>query len=242
MNARLQTLIERYPDLEGCRVDIQHAFECMLISFQRGGTLLICGNGGSAADGEHLVGELMKSFCLPRPLPTSLQGRLRETFPDEVGAYLATRLQGALPTLTLSAHTALTTAIANDVAADLVFAQQVLGYGQAGDVLLAISTSGRSANVLQAVRLARTLGLRTVGLTGADGGELTSLCDVTIRVPYHTVVEVQERHLPIYHTLALMLEDAFFGADLAVTSQALHQEPRAAHLLEWTERQEGHDG
>jgi len=205
----IDDLVDRYPDLEPCRGDVQRAFELLRDRFAAGGKLLTCGNGGSAADAEHLVGELMKGFASTRPLDSSQRRALIDADPEE-GAYLADRLQGALPAIALVSQTALGTAIANDLAADLVFAQQVHGYGRPGDALLCISTSGDSLNVVRAAQVARAGGLATIGLTGATGGRLAQLCDVCIRVPYDSVIAVQERHLPIYHALSLMLEREFF--------------------------------
>ncbi|HZJ09690.1 MAG TPA: SIS domain-containing protein [Trueperaceae bacterium] len=209
MHQVIRNLVDRYPELENCSVDLQTAFEAMRACFASGGKLLVCGNGGSAADSEHLVGELMKGFASPRPVSSQLRRSLVEAHPED-GAYLADHLQGALPAIALNSHTALGTATANDVAADMVFAQQVHGYGRHGDVLLGISTSGNSLNVVRAAQVARVTGLKVVGLTGAGGGRLAELCDVCVRVPFDSVSEVQERHLPVYHALSLMLEQEFF--------------------------------
>lgn len=209
MHAYIQRLIERYPDLAICAEAIEAAYSILEAAFQQRRKLLICGNGGSAADSEHIVGELMKGFRLRRPIPTAMQECLRTEWPQE-GEYLGKHLQGTLSAISLASHTAFATAYANDVAADLVFAQQVYGYGEAGDVLLCISTSGRSTNVCHAARVAHTLGLQTIGLTGSDGGLLATLCDMTICVPRNTVEDIQEMHLPVYHTLCLMLEEHFF--------------------------------
>lgn len=209
MHQVIRTLSSRYPDLATCADDLQRAFELVRAAFAAGGKLLVCGNGGSAADGEHLVGELMKGFAARRPVGEAVRRKLLDVDPHD-GAYLADHLQGALPAISLASHVALGTAIANDVAADMVFAQQVYGYGGAGDALLAISTSGSSLNVVRAAQVARAGGLAVAGLTGASGGRLASLCDVCVRVPYDSVVEVQERHLPLYHALGLMLEQEFF--------------------------------
>ncbi len=209
MDAYIQRLVERYPDLADCVAAIEQAYTLLVKAFQQHRKLLICGNGGSAADSEHIVGELMKSFRSRRPIPDATRERLIAEWPHE-GAYISEHLQGALPAISLAAHTAFATAYANDVAADLIFAQQVYGYGEPGDVLLCISTSGRSSNVCQAARVAQTLGLHTIGLTGRDGGLLATLCDVAICVPRSTVEDIQEMHLPVYHTLCLMLEAHFF--------------------------------
>ncbi len=205
----LEELVERYPELAGCAADVRRAFELIAEAYRGGGKLLVCGNGGSAADSEHIVGELMKGFKSPRRLPPELGSALAAQFGAD-GEYLADRLQGALPTISLASQTALLTALANDIGADVVFAQQVYGYGRAGDALLGISTSGGSTNVLHALRAARALGMRTIGLTGRTGGRMAELCDVTIRVPYDETMRIQERQFPVYHALCLMLEREFF--------------------------------
>ena len=210
MNDTLIKLTEKYPELEPCAEDIRAAFEVLRESYRSGGKLLICGNGGSAADSEHIVGELMKGFRSKRPVPDAFREKLVQTAPED-GAYIAERLQGALPAISLVSHTALITACANDVAADLIFAQQVYGYGSPQDVLLGLSTSGNSRNVLLAVKTARAMGMKTIGMTGRTGGAMASCCDVCIRVPHASTPDVQERHLPIYHALCIMLEEEFFG-------------------------------
>jgi phosphoheptose isomerase len=209
MTIWFQRLSERYPDLAGCRPAIEQAHALLHGCFAGGGKLLLCGNGGSAADCEHIVGELMKGFLRPRPAPEELRQALRALDPA-IGDGLADRLQGALPAISLTSQGGLMTAVANDVAADMVFAQQVYGYGRPGDALLGISTSGNSRNVLNALRVAQALGLVTVGLTGQSGGALKDLCDVTICAPYSAVADVQERHLAIYHALCSQLEEDFF--------------------------------
>jgi phosphoheptose isomerase len=206
----LSDLIKRYPDLVSCSSDVNAAFELLRDCFSNGGKVLVCGSGGSAADSEHIVGELMKGFRLERRVPDSLRHSLNAAFPEEA-TYLADHLQGALSALSLVSQTALMTAFANDVAADMVFAQQVYGYGKPGDVLWGISTSGNSKNVLNALYVAKVLGLRTFGMSGQTGGKMKALCDVTICAPSTETLEIQERHLPIYHTLCLMLEDLFFS-------------------------------
>lgn len=209
IHPEIDRLQSRYPDLAPCADSIEAAFEVLRTTFASGGKLLICGNGGSAADSEHIVGELMKGFERNRPIDDVLRQRLREIDPER-GSYLADHLQGALPAIALSGHAALTSAVNNDVAGDMVFAQQVLGYGKVGDCLIGISTSGNSANVLNAMHVARALELRTIGLTGRTGGLMRFLSDVLICVPADRTLEIQERHLPIYHTLSLMLEEEFF--------------------------------
>ena len=206
----LDLLLARYPSLEGCREEIVRAYELLSASYANGGKLLVCGNGGSAADSEHIVGELMKGFCLPRPLCPEAARALRAV--DEgLGSFLAEHLQASLPALSLTGQTALSTAFQNDVAPELAFSQQVCGYGQAGDTLLGISTSGNSRNVLFAAVTAKSRGMNVIGLTGAAESRLSQFSDVCIRVPRTETYQVQELHLPVYHCLCLMLEERFFG-------------------------------
>jgi D-sedoheptulose 7-phosphate isomerase len=207
----LEQLVERYPDLQPARDDIQSAIDLLIGCYRGGGKLLICGNGGSAADCEHIVGELMKGFFLKRPLPAQMRRRLTDAFPAQ-GDYLADHLQGALPAISLVSQSAIISAFSNDVAADMVFAQQVYGYGQPGDVVLGISTSGNSTNVIHALQVGRVLGLKTLGLTGESGGKLKALCDVAICAPFARVDAIQERHLAIYHVLCAAVEAEFFEA------------------------------
>lgn len=206
----MKQLISRYPELETCAPQIEQAYSMLRACYQSGGKVLVCGNGGSAADSEHIVGELMKGFMLKRPVAPVLRQKLYSDWPEQ-GAYLADHLQGGLPAISLVSHSALVFAFNNDVASDMVFAQQVNGYGRPGDVLWGISASGNAVNVANAVRVARSLGLKTLGLTGMTGGLLKTVAEVTICVPGGSVPEVQERHLPVYHTLCQMLEEAFFS-------------------------------
>lgn len=208
-NDILRRLLTDHPSLEQCSDDIESAFSMMKESFEGGGKLLLCGNGGSAADCEHIAGELMKGFLLKRPLSPEERGPFEALGP--MGDILAEKLQGALPCIPLTGCTALSTAFSNDVDPALVFAQQVYGYGRKGDVLLAVSTSGNAVNVQAAACTAKALGLKTVGLTGTAGGRLFELCDVTVRVPEKETYLVQELHLPVYHALCAMLEAAFFS-------------------------------
>jgi D-sedoheptulose 7-phosphate isomerase len=210
MHPALSELERRCPDLVDVISAVEAAAQAIIATYRGRGKLLICGNGGSASDSDHIVGELMKGFELPRPISDDLRDRLMRIDAAR-GAYLADHLQRALPAISLSSHAALSTAIANDIAGDMGFAQQVLGYGQPGDALLGISTSGNSANVLNALQVARALGLRTLGLSGRTGGQMPALCDVLICVPYDRTLEIQERHLAIYHTLCLLIEQEFFG-------------------------------
>lgn len=204
----LNQLYQDYPVLQELSKELADALDILLDGFEKGNKLLICGNGGSAADSEHIVGELMKGFRLKRPLSGELKCAL-ETQDD--GGALAELLQEALPAISLSAHTAFSTAFNNDVSAEHVFAQQVLGYGKEGDILLGITTSGNSKNVVNGVKTAKVLGMRTIGLTGADGGKLKALCDVTITVPEQETYRVQELHIPVYHALCAAVENEKFG-------------------------------
>jgi len=205
------TLIQRYPALISCQPDIIAAFEMLVDSYKNQCKLLVCGNGGSAADSDHIVGELMKGFMKKREIPALTREKLSSLYGDE-GLYLAENLQGALPAISLTQQGALATAFSNDVNPSMVFAQQVYGYGQSGDVLIGLSTSGNSDNVLNAIKIAKLIGLKTIGLTGESGGMMRELCDITICVPSNVTPEIQEYHLPIYHTLCIMLEEVFFGS------------------------------
>lgn len=210
MEEQLNILVERYPKLVVCKEDIKKAYELLEAAYSNGRKLLVCGNGGSASDSEHIVGELMKEFKLKRKVYSDHAAALKEIDP-ELGQVLADNLQGALPAICLTGHSSLTTAFMNDANADLVFAQQVNGYGKPGDVFLGISTSGNSKNVLYAAVNAKAKGLKVIGLTGAKENNLMKFADVCIRVPETETYKIQELHLPVYHCLCLMLEDKFFG-------------------------------
>ena len=202
--------IERYPAMQPCQDALQAAVEAVIACYQSGGKLLICGNGGSASDSQHIVGELMKGFVLPRKLDADMQQKLKEVCPDSAD-HLIANLQGALPAISLVSESALSTAYANDVAPELCFAQQVLGHGRPGDVLIGISTSGNSANVLYAAQVARAKGLTIIGLTGQNGGTLKALADICLMAPSMETYQIQEYHLPLYHALCLAVEAEFFG-------------------------------
>ena len=210
--AAVDGLIARYGALEVCRADLTAAVTALCESYRAGHKLVVCGNGGSASDAEHIVGELMKGFLLPRKLGANWAKKLREVCPDEAD-YLLENLQGALPALSLVNQVALNTAFANDQAPDLSFAQQIFGMGNAGDVLLGISTSGSSANVIYAIQMARAKGMKTIALTGESGGKIgaRALADICIRVPDAQTYRIQEYHLPIYHMLCIAVENEFFG-------------------------------
>lgn len=207
----IDNLIERYPSLLVCQDEIVRSFYLLEECFQSGGKLLIAGNGGSAADALHIVGELMKSFVLPRKLDIGICKSIDKYC--EHSNYLKQNLQMALPAIALVGEVGLTTAYSNDVAPDLVFAQQVLGYGRKGDVFLGISTSGNSKNIIYAAEIAKAEGLKVIGLTGAHGSNLATISDVCIQVPEVETFKVQELHLPIYHALCMMLENIFFNSE-----------------------------
>lgn len=208
----IHTLIERYPKLEGVKQSIIDAYLIMEECYENGGKLLIAGNGGSAADSEHIAGELMKRFKIQRPVSDEYAKRLIE-IDSERGRKLAKNLECSLMAIPLVAHEALSTAYINDVDGYGVFAQQLFGFGRKGDVFLGISTSGNSKNIMNATVVARASGIKVIGLTGANGGELAMVADAAVKVPETETYMIQELHLPIYHCWCLMLEDRFFGKD-----------------------------
>lgn len=206
-NKILDDLIRRLPVLEPCREDITAAAAAWQKCFEGGGKLLICGNGGSEADSQHIVGELMKEFTARRSFRDGVPERLREMFPED---RLDLRLQAALPAMSLGLNQVLTTAYANDADPEMIFAQELYGLGKAGDVLAALSTSGNSGNVLNAVKVARAMGVRVVGICGGSGGKLRGLCDVCILLPEKETYLVQELTMPVYHALCRMVEAYFW--------------------------------
>jgi D-sedoheptulose 7-phosphate isomerase len=209
-NFFLEELITRYPQLLPVKEAIRKAADCIVACYEQGGKLLVCGNGGSCSDSDHIVGELMKGFENKRRITESLKNQLIEAS-GERGAYLAEKLQHALPAISLTAHSALITAVANDTDADLIFAQQVVGYGNPGDVIIGISSSGNSQNVIDALITAKAKRMTVIGLTGETGGKMMSHCDILINVQGRRTAFVQELHLPVYHVLCLMVEHHFFG-------------------------------
>lgn len=202
-------LVERYPQLKECRMDIVKAYDILEMAYANGHKLLVSGNGGSASDSEHIVGELMKGFKLKRTIRDE-QANALTSIDAEMGGVLAKYLQGALPSIALTGHISLSTAYMNDANPELVFAQQVHGFGRNGDVYLGISTSGNSKNILYAAITAKANGMKVIGLTGAKTNKLMNYADVCIRVPETETYKIQELHLPVYHCLCLMLEDRFF--------------------------------
>ncbi|GHV01249.1 phosphoheptose isomerase [Spirochaetia bacterium] len=206
----LQQLITRYPQLAGIRDSINKAYILLIETFEKKGKLLAAGNGGSAADADHIVGELMKGFVKERKAPHEFGAKLA-SLDAEAGAFLGGRLQQGLPAIALANHTALTTACINDIDGSIIYAQQVYGYGVPEDLFLGISTSGNAKNILYAILTAKAKGLKTIALTGKDGGLISKHADVSIIVPETETYKIQELHLPIYHALCLMLEEYFFS-------------------------------
>ena len=206
----LEGLIERYPKLCVCREDIEKAYLLLEETYDLGGKLLIAGNGGSAADSEHIAGELMKRFKVTRPISGEFAEKLKAIDPVR-GEKLAKNLELPLRAVPLTSHIAITTAYMNDADATGVFAQQMLGFGDEGDVFLAISTSGNSENIISACVVAKAMGIRIIGLTGMKESRLSEVSDLCIRVPETETYRIQELHLPVYHCLCLMLESNYFG-------------------------------
>ena len=204
----LKDLALRYPALSEIETDLISATELLCETYNNGGKVMLCGNGGSASDSLHIVGELMKEFAIKRPLDEEIKKALYAAGDD---GYIAENLQKALPAVSLVGVTALESAYANDAASDLGFAQQVLGLGSKGDALIGITTSGNSKNVIYAVKTAKAKGIKTVALTGCSGGKIKDICDVAIIAPADETYKIQEYHLPIYHTVCLALENEFFG-------------------------------
>lgn len=205
----LQDLISRYPTLGICKDQIIEAYEILVGSFLNGGKLLVAGNGGSAADSEHISGELIKSFVLKRPVSDELRANLIDAYGEE-GMALSDTLEGGLPVIPLTSLTSSGTAFANDKEPDVVFAQLVNAIGTKGDVFLGITTSGNSKNVLKAMMVAKSKGMTAIGLSGSTGGKCKSLADVTICVPETETYKIQEYHLPVYHALCMMIERTLF--------------------------------
>jgi D-sedoheptulose 7-phosphate isomerase len=206
----LQQLISRYPPLSGISGNIHKAYELLIQTFQSGGKLLIAGNGGSAADSEHIAGELMKSFVKKRKIPDHYRSRL-EKIDLEIAEYLTPLIQPGLPAIALTGHNGLSTACINDIDGNITFAQQLYGYGKSGDVFLGISTSGNAKNVVYAAVAAKAKDISVIALTGSTGGRLSQFADISIVVPETETYKIQEFHLPIYHTLCLMVEEYFFS-------------------------------
>ena len=206
---QLELLISRYPALASCKAQIEEACAMLIDTYEKDGKVLACGNGGSASDAAHIVGELRKSFTRHRDIG-DVRSKLYDTLPEEDASFISENLEGALAAVSLLGETALVSAYANDVSPEMIYAQQVLGLGRKGDSLIGVTTSGNSKNVVRAVQTAKALGIRTIGLTGESGGLLKDLCDVCICVPEKETYQVQELHLPVYHAICLIVEEHFF--------------------------------
>lgn len=208
----IDLLVKRYPILKSIENEIIEAYLIMEQAYLNNCKLLIAGNGGSAADSEHIAGELMKRFKLPRPVSSDFRQKLISV-DSEIGEEMSNNLECSLMAIPLVAHEAMSTAYINDVDGYGVFAQQLFGYGQTGDVFLAISTSGNSKNIINASVVAKAMGIKIIGLTGISGGKLAKYADVNVCAPERETYMIQELHLPIYHCWCMMLEDKFFGKD-----------------------------
>lgn len=211
--AHLESFLQRHSTLQPLREHLLEAARLICDAHRCDALLLVCGNGGSAADAEHIVGELAKQFKLPRRPGAEDEARLVEIAGDRAGAYLATHLQRGVRAFSLVSQTSLATAVANDTDASMIFAQQVYVYGRPGDVLLGISTSGNSSNVVQALRTARAFGLATIGLTGAPECLMDACCDLVLHAPATETYQIQELHLPLYHAICMMVEEELFGEE-----------------------------
>lgn len=210
MSKYVELLIQRFPELESCYAQIENVVATWIACYTQGGKLLLCGNGGSCADGDHIAGELMKGFLKMRPLSEEKRADMQKKCAT-LGADMLDKLQGGLPAIPLTSMTALFTAFCNDVDPELVYAQQVLALGKPGDVFVGISTSGNAKNVASAAKVAKGIGMTVVGLTGREGGALKELADICICVPETETYRVQELHLPVYHALCADVEEHFFS-------------------------------
>jgi len=207
---KMDELMSRYPQLEVCKADITAALDLLRSMYHAGGKLLCCGNGGSCADCEHIVGELMKSFLIMRPMTETVKTEMETLFPEDSEKFYQC-MQRGIPAISLPSQVAVLSAYVNDVNPEFMYAQLVQGYGKGADVVLCISTSGNSKNVVRAAQMAKALGLKTLALTGAKDSKLSALCDVTVRVPETETFKVQELHLPVYHYLCAQLEEELFS-------------------------------
>jgi len=207
---KLTELMTRYPQLACCKEALEQTMELLRNMFRSGGKLLCCGNGGSAADCEHIVGELMKGFLLPRPMTGEMAQTLEAMFPEDAAAFQKA-MQRGIPAISLPSQVAVLSAYVNDVDPEYFYAQLVQGYGKKEDVLLCISTSGNSKNVVRAAQMAKALGIRSFALTGGRDCKLDGLCDVVIKVPETETFKVQELHLPVYHFICAQLEEELYG-------------------------------
>lgn len=205
----LNNLIERYPVLEACKNESEKAANAIIDCYKNGGKVLICGNGGSCADGDHIVGELMKGFLKKRPISDEQKAEMKKNCP-ELDDETLSNLQCGLPAVSLPSITALNSAFCNDVDPELIYAQSLMGLGRKGDILIALSTSGNSKNVFAAAKVAKALGVTVIGMTGITGGKLKGISDICICVPETETYKIQELHLPVYHYLCAAVEDSFY--------------------------------
>lgn len=206
----LDELLNRYTQLDYLENAVFDSVELLIKTFGNGGKVLVCGNGGSCSDADHIVGELMKSFEGKRPLNSDLQQKLSELSPER-GKMLAEKLQQGLPTISLTVHQSLITAIANDIHGDLIYAQQVVGWGNPGDILIGLKDFRQFKNVIDALIVAKAKGMITIGMTGETGGKMKDWCDILLNVPETRTAYVQELHLPVYHAICMMIEKEIFG-------------------------------
>lgn len=207
----VDNLVMRYPKLISVKTDISNAYNILELTYTNGGKVLCCGNGGSCADADHIVGELMKSFKFKRAISDDVKESLIKQ--GDLGIKLASNLEGALPAISLNSHNALSSAYINDTNAEMVYAQLLYGFGKTGDTLIALTTSGNSKNCVYAAVTAKALGINVIALTGQNGGKISEIADITIKVPELETYLIQELHLPIYHCLCAMLEEKFFGCN-----------------------------
>lgn len=205
-----QHFFDLHQDLLPLKANLWNVCEVILKVYQNGGKVLICGNGGSCADGDHIVGELMKGFLLKRPLNQEIQNKFKQNYGAE-GASIAEKLQCGLPAISLNAHAALMSAFGNDVDSELIYAQQVMGYAQERDAVIGISTSGNAANVAYALMTAKTLGAVPIALTGRDGGRMAEIADYSLIAPEYDTYRIQEYHLAIYHLICAYVESEIFS-------------------------------
>ena len=202
-------LLKRYPALESCKEEIKNAAEAIIDCYENGGKVLLCGNGGSCADCDHIVGELMKGFLLRRPMGEEKENEMKKNF-EKIDGEMLKKLQCGLPAISLPSITALNSAFCNDVDPELIYAQSLFALGKKGDILIGLSTSGNAKNVNAAAEVARGLGITVIGMTGEKGGRLRENADICIRVPENETFKIQELHLPVYHYLCAEVEAHFF--------------------------------
>lgn len=206
----LEILIERYPVLAVCKDDVKKAIDVMIAAYEKGSKVLLCGNGGSCADCDHIVGELMKGFLKKRPMNDERKRAMLDAC-AELDEDLLSKLQCGLPAISLPSITALGSAFNNDVDPELTYAQAAFALGKSGDVFVGLSTSGNAKNVFAAAKVAKAMGMTVISFTGMGGGKLATVADVAIKVPETETYKIQELHLPVYHTICADVEEYFFS-------------------------------